>query len=73
MNDSEKQIISNKIKCISEEDVKNDYEMLKNMMVTTKSTSVEFLNCKARNFLQLLRHNLYNIHKEVVIIRKGLI
>jgi hypothetical protein len=42
MNDSEKQIISNKIKCISEEDVKNDYEMLKNMMVTTKSTSVEF-------------------------------
>ena len=43
MNDSEKQIIANKIKCISEEDVKNDYEMLKNMMAaTTTSTSVEF-------------------------------
>jgi hypothetical protein len=44
MNDNEKQIIANKIKCISEEDVKNDYEMLKNMMVvaTTTSTSVEF-------------------------------
>ena len=37
MNDSEKQIIANKIKCISEEDVKNDYEMLKNMV-----TAVEF-------------------------------
>jgi hypothetical protein len=37
MNNSEKQIIANKIKCISEEDVKNDYEMLKNMV-----TAVEF-------------------------------
>lgn len=37
MNDNEKQIIANKIKCISEEDVKNDYEMLKNMV-----TAVEF-------------------------------
>ena len=37
MNDSEKQIIANKIKCISEEDMKNDYEMLKNMV-----TAVEF-------------------------------
>jgi hypothetical protein len=37
MNDTEKQIIANKIKCISEEDVKNDYEMLKNMV-----TAVEF-------------------------------
>ena len=42
MNDSEKQIIANKIKCISEEDVKNDYEMLKNMMVSATSTSMEF-------------------------------
>jgi len=31
MNDNEKQIIANKIKCISEADVKNDYEMLKNL------------------------------------------
>jgi hypothetical protein len=31
MNDSEKQIIANKIKCISEADVKNDYKMLKNL------------------------------------------
>ena len=37
MNDNEKQIIANKIKCISEEDMKNDYEMLKKMV-----TSVEF-------------------------------
>ena len=37
MNDSEKQIIVNKIKWISEEDMKNDYEMLKNMV-----TAVEF-------------------------------
>lgn len=44
MNDSEKQIIANKIKSISEEDMINDYEMLKNMMVvaTTTSTSMEF-------------------------------
>ena len=37
MNASEKQTIANKIKCISEEDMKNDYEMLKNMV-----TAVEF-------------------------------
>jgi hypothetical protein len=44
MNDNEKQIIANKIKCISEADMKNDYEILKNMMVvaTMTSTSVEF-------------------------------
>ena len=51
MNDSEKQIIANKIKCISEEDVKNDYKMLKNMMAaTTTSTSVEFnKRCRVGN------------------------
>ena len=52
MNDNEKQIIANKIKCISEEDMKNDYEMLKNMMVaaTTTSTSVEFnKRCRVGN------------------------
>ena len=38
MNDSEKQIIANKIKCISEEDMKNDYEMLKNLV----EVAVEF-------------------------------
>jgi hypothetical protein len=38
MNDNEKQIIANKIKCISEEDVKNDYEMLKNLV----GVAVEF-------------------------------
>jgi hypothetical protein len=36
MNDSEKQIIANKIKCISEEDIKNDYEMLKNMVTAAE-------------------------------------
>ena len=38
MNDSEKHIIANKIKCISEEDMKNDYEMLKNLV----EVAVEF-------------------------------
>ena len=52
MNASEKQTIANKIKCISEEDMKNDYEMLKNMMVaaTTTSASVEFnKRCRVGN------------------------
>jgi hypothetical protein len=40
MNDSEKQIIANKIKCISQEDMKNDYEMLKKMV--TEENAVEF-------------------------------
>ena len=39
MNDSEKQIIANKIKYISEEGMKNDYEMLKNMTVVTMVTT----------------------------------
>ena len=40
MNDNEKQIIANKIKCISETDMKNDYEMLKKMV--TSAVAVEF-------------------------------
>ena len=39
MNSSEKQIIANKIKCISETDMKNDYEMLKNIMAAATTTS----------------------------------
>jgi hypothetical protein len=31
-NNDEKQMIANKIKCISEIDMKNDYEMLKKMV-----------------------------------------
>ena len=41
MNNDEKQIIANKIKCISETCMKNDYEMLKNMMVAATTTAAE--------------------------------
>ena len=40
LNNDEKQIIANKIKCISETDMKNDYEMLKKMV--TSAVAVEF-------------------------------
>ena len=39
-NNDEKQIIANKIKCISETDIKNDYEKLKKM--ATEANAVEF-------------------------------
>ena len=41
LNNDEKQIIANKIKCISETDMKNDYDMLKKM-ITTETNTVEF-------------------------------
>ena len=41
MNNDEKQIIANKIKCISETCMKNDYEMLKNMMTAATTTAAE--------------------------------
>ena len=40
LNNDEKQIIANKIKCISEIDMKNDYEILKKMV--TEANAVEF-------------------------------
>jgi hypothetical protein len=40
LNNDEKQIIANKIKCISETDMKNDYDMLKKMV--TETNAVEF-------------------------------
>ena len=40
LNNDEKQIIANKIKCISEIDIKNDYEKLKKM--ATEANAVEF-------------------------------
>lgn len=40
LNNHEKQIIANKIKCISETDMKNDYDMLKKMV--TSAVPVEF-------------------------------
>jgi hypothetical protein len=40
MNTDEKQHVANKIKCISETDVKNDYDMLKKMI--TETNTVEF-------------------------------
>ena len=39
-NNDEKQIIANKIKCISETDMKNDHEKLKKM--ATEANTVEF-------------------------------
>lgn len=40
LNNDEKQIIANKIKCISETDMKNDYEKLKKM--ATEANAVDF-------------------------------
>ena len=40
LNNDEKQIIANKIKCISETDMKNDYEKLKKMV--TEANAIEF-------------------------------
>lgn len=45
LNNDEKQMIANKIKCISETDMKNDYEMLKKMVTeanTNAAVAVEF-------------------------------
>ena len=46
LNNDEKQMIANKIKCISETDMKNDYEMLKKMVTeasaNTNAVAVEF-------------------------------
>jgi hypothetical protein len=43
LNNDEKQIIANKIKCISETDMKNDYEKLKKMATeATEANAVEF-------------------------------
>ena len=44
MDNDEKQIIANKIKCISETCMKNDYEMLKNMMVAAATTTAAEAN-----------------------------
>ena len=41
MDNDEKQIIANKIKCISETCMKDDYEMLKNMMAAATTTAAE--------------------------------
>ena len=50
LNNDEKQIIANKIKCISETDMKNDYEMLKKMVTETNANAVEFnKRCRVGN------------------------
>ena len=42
LNNDEKQIIANKIKCISETDMKNDYEKLKKMATEANTNAIEF-------------------------------
>ena len=50
LNNDEKQMIANKIKCISETDMKNDYEMLKKMVTEANAHAVEFnKRCRVGN------------------------
>jgi len=49
MNTDEKQIVANRIKCISETDMKNDYEMLKKMVTEANASTIFNERCRVGN------------------------